>query len=133
MVMMVMVAQTLGVDWWFGKLSKYQNVRNKMEMVADHTDELVEIELKRFHAEEQRLERMKKLQEEIRTEASQVRKTILQARYFMDEIAIEDESKISGGQQQQQQKQKPKISAAASSSALQRASAPAKSQSSRLV
>lgn len=79
--------KTLGDDWWFKKLSKYRDVRRKMAMEGENVNEMVGIELQRFQEEEARKERMLKRQVEIDNESSGIRKTILQARQLMDELA----------------------------------------------
>lgn len=78
---------TLGDDWWFKKLAKYKDVRRKMAMEGENVNDMVELELKRFHDEEARQARMIKRQVEIDNEAGGVRKTILQARQLLDELA----------------------------------------------
>ncbi len=78
--------KTLGVDWWFSKLSKYQNVRTKMVREGDNTDDLVAIEIQRFKDDETKKVRMQQRDFDIKNEQSEVRKTILQARQFLDEV-----------------------------------------------
>ena len=79
--------KTLGVDWWFVKLSKYENVRTKLVRAGDNTDQLVEIEVKRFQEDEARNIRIKQREIEIKNEQSDIRKTILKARQFVDEVS----------------------------------------------
>lgn len=79
--------KTLGVDWWFSKLSKYSNVRNKMVRAGDNTDQLVAVEVQRFNEDETKRVRMRQRERDIKNEQSDVRKTILQARQFLDEVS----------------------------------------------
>ena len=77
----------MGTDWFFDKLSKYKGVRRKMAADGSNVDELVEIELQRFHNDEAREMRMKSRAEAIRQETSELKKTILQAHQFVDEFS----------------------------------------------
>ena len=79
--------KTMGSDWFFDKLSKYKGVRRKMAADGANVEELVEIELERFRQDEEREVRMKFRAEAIRQETSELKKTILQARQFMDEFS----------------------------------------------
>lgn len=82
-----MRTQTLGDTWWFNKLSKYRAVRSKMAMEGDRVQEMVDLELERFHEDQARAERMAQREVLINNEADGVRKTLLQARQFLDEIS----------------------------------------------
>ena len=65
--------QILGTDWWFEKLSKYRSgMRKKMEMEGEHADEVVQQELERFDEEEEKYERMKRREQAIKQETSEV-------------------------------------------------------------
>ncbi len=79
--------KTLGVDWWFKKLTMYSQVRQKMLKESENTAEIMEIELERFQNEELKKERMQKRDQDIKAEASQVRKALLQAKQFLDEVS----------------------------------------------
>lgn len=79
--------KTLGVDWWFNKLSKYSNVRYKLSKEGENTDDIVAMEWARFKEDEDRKERMARRDEEIKCEPSEVRKTLLRARQFLDEVS----------------------------------------------
>ena len=79
--------KTLGTDWWFRKLSKYRAVRNKLAQEGENTDDIVATEWQRFRDDELRKERMAQREMEIKSEASEVRKTILRARQFLDEVS----------------------------------------------
>ena len=79
--------QILGTDWWFEKLTKYRSVRKKMAMEGEHADEVVQQELERFKEDEEKNERMKRREQAIKQETSEVRKVILQARQFVDEFS----------------------------------------------
>eukprot|EP01031_Cornospumella_fuschlensis_P025232 gene25232-30474_t len=76
----------LGVDWWFQKLSKYKVVREKLASEGRFADQMVSRELEKFETEQARQKRMADRAKLLETESSQVRKTILQARQFLDEI-----------------------------------------------
>jgi hypothetical protein len=76
----------MGVDWWFEKMVKYKQVRDKMASEGRYVSQAVERELERFTNEQARQHRMIERQKAIEEEASDVRKTILQARQFLDEI-----------------------------------------------
>jgi hypothetical protein len=77
----------MGSDWFFNKLAKYKGVRRKMAADGANVEELVEIELQRFHNDEAREMRMKTRAEAIRQETSELKKTILQAHQFVDEFS----------------------------------------------
>ena len=77
----------MGTDWWFEKLTKYRSVRKKMAMEGEHADEVVQQELERFKEDEEKNERMKRREQAIKQETSEVRKVILQARQFVDEFS----------------------------------------------
>jgi hypothetical protein len=79
--------KTMGTDWFFEKLTKYKAVRRKMAADGANVEELVEIELQRFHADEEREMRMKTRAEAIRQETSELKKTILLAHQFVDEFS----------------------------------------------
>ena len=83
----VMRTKFLGHDWWFKKLSKYKEVRRKMVAGSKNTDELAEFEIKRFKEEKEREQRIKERAYEIKKETSAIRKVILEARQFIDEIS----------------------------------------------
>jgi hypothetical protein len=77
----------MGIDWWFEKMVKYKEVRRKMGQEGSNTDKLVEIELERFTADEDRERRMAERSNQIKQETSEIKKTILQARQFLDEFS----------------------------------------------
>mmetsp|Transcript_27939 Transcript_27939/g.38430 ORF Transcript_27939/g.38430 Transcript_27939/m.38430 type:complete len:339 (+) Transcript_27939:144-1160(+) len=82
-----MRSRIMGTDWWFEKLSKYRNVREKMSMEGAHAHEVVTQELERFKEDEEKNLRMARREEAIKQETSEVRKVILQARQFLDEYS----------------------------------------------
>ena len=77
----------LGVDWWFDKLTKYKGVRTKLLASSKNTDEVAELEMARFQADQDKMRRMKARENQIRNEPSQVRKVILQAQQMLDEFS----------------------------------------------
>ncbi len=77
----------MGVDWWFQKLSLYSQVRKKMLKEGHNTEEIIQVELDRFKADDERKERMAKREIEIKNEASEVRRVILKAKQFIDEVS----------------------------------------------
>lgn len=58
-----------------------------MSMEGENVDELVSVELQRFRDDEERKIRMAQREVEIKNEASEVRKTLLQAKQFLDEMS----------------------------------------------
>ena len=76
----------MGDEWWFMKLTKYRGVRRKLEIGNRNTDDVAAQEIERFTQDLQREERIKSRAEEIRHETSTVRKALLEARQFVDEI-----------------------------------------------
>lgn len=76
----------MGDDWWYHKLSTYRNVRNKMGKEGGNTQEIVNDELARFDYDAAREKRMKDRDQAIKEEKSEIKKTILQARQFLDEF-----------------------------------------------
>lgn len=62
-------------------------VRKKMVLIDNNADELAEIEMKRYLDDEKRAKRMAAREMEIKTEASTARRTLLQARQFLDEFS----------------------------------------------
>ena len=76
----------MGNDWWYKKLTKYKGVRKKLEMGSRNTDVVAAQEIERFSQDLEREKRMKVRAEEIRHETSTLRKALLEARQFVDEI-----------------------------------------------
>eukprot|EP00981_Chlorochromonas_danica_P006632 scaffold1446_cov175-Ochromonas_danica.AAC.10 len=76
----------LGVDWWFKKLSKYKEVREKMAEEGRHADKLVSKEIERFEKEEDRRKRMAERATAIEQETNDLRKTVLKAQQFWDDV-----------------------------------------------
>jgi hypothetical protein len=58
-----------------------------MAMEGSQIDDVIDLELQRFKEDEIKAERMAKREEAIKLETSEVRKTILQARQFLDEFS----------------------------------------------
>lgn len=54
---------------------------------GENTEEVMKIEIDRYKAEEERKDRMAKREIEIRNESSEIRKTLLRAKQFLDEVA----------------------------------------------
>jgi hypothetical protein len=76
----------LGIEWWFVKMTKYKGVRKKLVSGTKNTDEVANVLIKRFKDDKIRDERMRQREKEIHLETSTVRKAILEARQFIDEI-----------------------------------------------
>jgi predicted secreted acid phosphatase len=74
----------MGIDWWFKKMEKFKNVRRKMVSEGDNVEKLVELEMERFYAEDNKEKRMKDREAMIKQETSELRKTYLQAQQFFD-------------------------------------------------
>lgn len=55
-------------------------------MEGRNTEELVAVELDRFKNDEARIERMTKREALIKQETSEIKKTLLMARQFLDEV-----------------------------------------------
>jgi len=79
--------KTMGTDWWFVKMERYKEVRRKMGAEGKNTEALVDLELRRFTEDELRERRMAERAALIKQETSEVKKTILKARQFLDEFS----------------------------------------------
>ncbi len=77
----------LGTDWWFNKLAKYKGVRAKLVAAGSNTDDMAELEMKRFQDDQAKVRRMKERDDQIRNESSGIRKALLQAQQFVDEFS----------------------------------------------
>lgn len=77
----------MGIEWWFKKMEKFKNVRRKMVSEGDNVEKLVELEMERFYAEDNKEKRMKDREAMIKQETSELRKTYLQAQQFLDEFS----------------------------------------------
>lgn len=77
----------MGIEWWFHKMEKYKIVRTKMAAVGGNTNQLVQLELERFKEDEEREKRMKERANKIELETSEIKKTLLKARQFLDEFS----------------------------------------------
>lgn len=65
-------------------MEKFKNVRRKMVSEGDNVEKLVELEMERFYAEDNKEKRMKDREAMIKQETSELRKTYLQAQQFFD-------------------------------------------------
>ena len=79
--------KTMGNDWYVDKLNKYKQVRKKMTAVGDKVDQMAELEMKRFVEDQAREKRMAQRDIEIKNETSTVRKALLEAQQFLDEVS----------------------------------------------
>jgi len=79
--------KTMGNDWYVDKLNKYKQVRKKMTAVGTKVDEMAELEMKRFVEDQAREKRMAQRDIEIKNETSTVRKALLEAQQFLDEVS----------------------------------------------
>jgi hypothetical protein len=79
--------KTLGVDWFFDKLKKYEGVRTKLVKMTDKVDELAVLEMQRFNDDLEKSKRMAEREKQIKKESSAIRKTILEAKQFLDEFS----------------------------------------------
>ena len=77
----------LGVDWWFNKLQKYKGVRRKLAAGSANTDEVANMEIARYKDDQVREQRIKERALQIKSESNPIRKVILQARQFVDEVS----------------------------------------------
>lgn len=77
----------LGVDWWFNKLTKYKAVRRKLAAGSANTDELANTEIARYREDQAREQRIKERAVEIKKETNPIKKVLLQARQFVDEVS----------------------------------------------
>ena len=77
----------MGNDWYVDKLNKYKQVRKKMTAVGDKVDQMAELEMKRFVEDQAREKRMAQRDIEIKNETSTVRKALLEAQQFLDEVS----------------------------------------------
>jgi hypothetical protein len=78
---------TMGNEWWLNKLRKYKGVREKLTEKDSITDKLRALEIERFKEDEAKAERLAKRAQAIKTTNSAVRKTILEAQQFLDELS----------------------------------------------
>jgi hypothetical protein len=67
--------------------SYLEKVRRKLVLIDNNADKIAEVEMKRFLDDEKRTKRMAAREMEIKTEASTTRRTLLQARQFLDEFS----------------------------------------------
>jgi hypothetical protein len=79
--------KTLGDDWFFDKLKRYEGVRTKLVKMTDKIDELAVLEMQRFNEDLEKAKRMAEREKEIKKETSTIRKTILEAKQFLDEVS----------------------------------------------
>jgi hypothetical protein len=79
--------KTLGVDWWFEKLTLYSQVRKKILKAGQNAEEVIELEIDRFKEEENRKDRIAKRAVDIKNEGSEIRRAILKAKQFLDEVS----------------------------------------------
>jgi hypothetical protein len=77
----------IGVDWWFQKLSLYSQVRKKILKAGENTEEAIQLEIDRFRSEELKKDRMAQREQEIKNEGSDIRRAILKAKQFLDEVS----------------------------------------------
>jgi len=68
-------------------MERYKEVRRKMGAEGKNTEALVDLELRRFTEDELRERRMAERAALIKQETSEVKKTILKARQFLDEFS----------------------------------------------
>jgi hypothetical protein len=62
-------------------------VRKKIVLIDDNADELAEVEMQRYINDEKKAKRMAAREQEIKTETSTARRSILKARQFLDEFS----------------------------------------------
>ena len=79
--------KTLGDDWFFDKLKRYEGVRTKLVKMTDKIDELAVLEMQRFNEDLEKAKRMAEREKQIKKETSTIRKTILEAKQFLDEVS----------------------------------------------
>ena len=77
----------MGDDWWVEKLRKYKTVRRKITAAGSNIDEIAAIEMERFGQDEIKNKRIADRENQIKNETSAIRKLILEARQFVDEIS----------------------------------------------
>ena len=68
-------------------MEKFKNIRRKMVSEGDNVEKLVELEMERFYAEDNKEKRMKDREAMIKQETSELRKTNLQAQQFLDKFS----------------------------------------------
>lgn len=78
--------KTMGERWWVNKLLKYKQVRTKIDILDNRMQELASAELGKLEDNEQRMKRIRQREKQIYEEANPVRRTLLQARQFLDEV-----------------------------------------------
>jgi Ca2+-binding EF-hand superfamily protein len=77
----------MGENWWVNKLRKYAGVRDRVGGKVD-VDALAELEKERFASDVQTRKRMNERKRDIRNEKSTVRKTLLEAKQFLDDLSL---------------------------------------------
>jgi len=77
----------MGENWWVNKLRKYANMRDRVGGKVD-VDAIAELEKERFASDVQTRKRMNERKREIRNEKSAVRKTLLEAKQFLDDLSL---------------------------------------------
>jgi Ca2+-binding EF-hand superfamily protein len=79
--------KTFGYDWWVNKLRTYKGVRKKILNIDRESDSIAMREMERYNEDQEKQKRMKERAYLIDSEGSQIRKTLLQARQFLDEFS----------------------------------------------
>jgi Ca2+-binding EF-hand superfamily protein len=82
-----MRTKLMGENWWVAKLRKYKGVRDRVGGDVD-VDRLAELEKERFQKDVDRRHRMNARKREIRNEKSTVRKVLLEAKQFLDDVSM---------------------------------------------
>jgi hypothetical protein len=83
----VLRQKTMGDDWYFDKLKKYQGVKHKLVKMTDKVDEMAVLEMQRFNEDLEKQKRMAEREKQIKKESSSIRKAILEAKQFLDEFS----------------------------------------------
>jgi len=82
-----MRAAFLGADWWVKKMLTYERVRKMVGGSRERTQKLIQIELQRFHQDQERLLRMEARRKAIEAEPSALRRAMMSAMQTADEFS----------------------------------------------
>ena len=79
--------QTMGERWWYNKLRKYHEVREKIKANKQNADDVAAIEMRRLERDEAREKRIKDREDAIKQEPSAIKRVLLNARQVADEFS----------------------------------------------
>ena len=77
----------MGAEWWVQKMIKYEKVRKSVAGSKERTKQLIEMELKRFDLDQERLLRMDRRRRMIEAEPSALKRAMMSAMQTADEFS----------------------------------------------